>query len=153
MRKAAAVNGLAACGRAWHLRPGFGPAGFEKTIASCSLRGTVKRSPLACLLLATIATPALADNLDITSVLNTPVATATAANGTPGNITIETAGGVSINAAGAAVVLNSNNTIDAQGIIQNSFTGNGAIGIHVLGGNTGSLITEVFNTSIINVAG
>src|SRR5262249_39178714 len=107
----------------------------------------------ACLLLATIATPALADDLTISSVLTAPVATATASNGTPGNITIDTAGGVSINAAGAAVVLNSNNTIDNQGIIQNSFTGGGAIGIHVLGGNTGSLVTEVFNTSIINVAG
>lgn len=113
----------------------------------------MKRSPLACLLLCTIAAPAFADDLNVTSVLNAPVTTGTAANSSAGNITIQTNGGVSINAAGAAVTLNSNNTIDNQGIIQNSFTGGGAIGVHVLGGNTGSLITEVFNTSIINVAG
>jgi len=116
--------------------------------------GTVKRSPFVCLLLATVATtPALADNLDITTILKQQFQTATASNNSPGNITIESTGGIDISAAGAVIVLNSNNTIDSQGIIQNSFTGDGALGIHILGGNTGSLITEVFTTSIINVAG
>src|SRR5215831_18575678 len=110
IRKAALVNGLAARGRAWHFRSRLGLPDSKKAISSCSLRGTVKRSPFVCLLLATIATPALADDLTVDSVLNKPIATATASNGTPGNITIDTTGGVSINAAGAAVVLNSNNT-------------------------------------------
>ena len=115
--------------------------------------GIVRRSPFACLLLATIATPALADDLTISSILKQQFQTATASNNSPGNITITSTGGVDISAAGAAIVLNSNNTIDSQGIIQNSFTGDGALGVHILGGNTGSLITEVFTTSIINVAG
>ena len=115
--------------------------------------GIVKRSPLVCFLLATVATPALADNLTISSIVSSPAATATAANGSAGNITIQSGGGISINAAGAAVVLNSSNSITNQGIIQNAYTGGGAIGVHILGGNTGSFEAQVLTSSIINVAG
>jgi hypothetical protein len=115
--------------------------------------GTVKRSPFACLLLATVASPAFADDLTISTITKTPVATATASNNSPGNITIDSTGGIDITTAGAAVVLNSNNTIDSSGIIQNTFTGDGARGIHILGGNTGSLVTDVVTSSVINVAG
>jgi uncharacterized protein YhjY with autotransporter beta-barrel domain len=112
----------------------------------------VKRSPLACLLLASIASPAFADDLTVSTILTSPVASSKAANGTPGNITIGATGGVSINAAGAAVTLDSNNTIESLGVIQNAFAG-GGIGVHIVGGNTGSFITDVTTTSIINVSG
>src|SRR5712671_1256242 len=117
---------------------------------SSSVRRTVKRSPLICLLLAGVASPALADDLAITTVISTPVATATAKNNTPGNIGINIGAGVSINAAGAAVTLNSNNTIDSQGAITNNFAGGGAIAVHVVGGFTGSLISEGTTGSVIS---
>jgi uncharacterized protein YhjY with autotransporter beta-barrel domain len=113
---------------------------------------TVKRSPLACLLLASITSPAFADDLTISTIVTSPVATSKAANGTPGNITIDATGGVSVNAAGAAVTLDSNNTIESLGVIQNAF-GGGAIGVHIVGGNSGSFITDVTTTSLINVSG
>ena len=113
----------------------------------------MKRSPLVCLLLAGVASPALAADLSITSGLNTPVATATANNNTPGNITINLGAGVTTNAAGAAVTLNSNNTIDSQGSITNNFAGGGAIAVHVVGGFTGSLVNEGATTTLITASG
>ena len=68
----------------------------------------MKRRPLACLLLAGISTPALADDLSITSIIKSPVSTANAANNSPGNITIQPGGGVDVSVQGAAVTLNSN---------------------------------------------
>ncbi|HEX3483881.1 MAG TPA: autotransporter domain-containing protein [Micropepsaceae bacterium] len=112
----------------------------------------MKHSPLVCLLLAGIASPALADDSSITSILTSPVTTSHAANNSAGNITIQATGGVSINAAGAAVTLDSNNTIESIGVIQNAFAG-GAIGVHIEAGNTGTFITDVATTSIINVSG
>src|SRR5258707_483479 len=117
------------------------------------MRGTVKRSPFVCLLLAGFACPAFADDLTITTVITTPVATSKAKNDTPGNIAINSGAGVSINAAGAAVTLDSNNTIDSQGSITNNFAGGGAIAVHVVGGFTGSLISEGTTSSIISVSG
>ena len=113
----------------------------------------MKRSPLFCLLLAGVASPALADDLTITSIISTPVATATAKNNTPGNIGINTGAGVSLNAAGAAVTLNSNNIIDSQGAITNNFAGGGAIAVHVVGGFTGSLVSEGTTGSVISTSG
>ena len=116
------------------------------------VRVLAKRRSLTCLLLAGIASPALADDLSINSILTAPVSTSNASNNSPGNISITAIGGVSINAAGAAVTINSNNTVESLGVIQNAFAG-GAIGVHIVGGNTGSLITDVTSTSIINVSG
>jgi uncharacterized protein YhjY with autotransporter beta-barrel domain len=116
------------------------------------VRVLAKRRSLTCLLLAGIASPALADDLSINSILKDPVSTSNASNNSPGNISITAIGGVSINAAGAAVTLNSNNTLESLGVIQNAFAG-GAIGVHIVGGNTGSFITDVTTTSIINVSG
>ena len=113
----------------------------------------MKRSRFVCLLLAGVATPALADDLTITSVISTPVATSHANNNTPGNITINTGAGVTINAAGAAVTLDSNNTVDSQGSITNNFAGGGAIAVHVVGGFTGSLISEGPASSTISING
>ncbi len=113
----------------------------------------MKRSPFVCLLLAGFACPAFADDLTITTVISTPVATSKAKNDTPGNIAINSGAGVSINAAGAAVTLDSNNTIDSQGSITNNFAGGGAIAVHVVGGFTGSLISEGTTASVLSVSG
>ena len=112
----------------------------------------MKRSPLACLLLAGIASPALADNLTVEGVVSNPVATSSASNGTAGNITIDVNSGVQVVAPGGAVTLDSNNTIDNLGIIQNANTG-GALGVHILGGFTGSFTNEGAEASLINVSG
>ena len=58
-----------------------------------------------------------------------------------------------MNVAGAAVTLNSNNTIDSQGAITNNFAGGGAIAVHVVGGFTGSLISEGTTGSVITASG
>ncbi len=113
----------------------------------------MRRSPFACLLLAGVSVPALADDLTISSAVKTPVATATAANNSPGDITIGTGGSVSVAVQGAAATLNSNNRIDNAGVIQNTFAGNGAIGVHILGGNTGTFVNEPGGTTEISAGG
>jgi hypothetical protein len=111
----------------------------------------VKRSRLVCVLLAGAATPALADNLSIGSVINTPVKTSQAANGSPGDVTIQFGAGISVNQAGAALTLDSNNAIDNLGTIQNAAPG--GIAVHILGGVTGSFLSEGQVGSIINANG
>jgi uncharacterized protein YhjY with autotransporter beta-barrel domain len=113
----------------------------------------VRRSLFACLLLAGVSAPALADDLSITSSIKTPVATASAANGTPGNITIQQGGSVDIAAQGAAVTLNSNNSVDNLGVIQNTYAQGGAIGVHILGGNTGTFTNEPGTATEISSGG
>jgi hypothetical protein len=74
----------------------------------------------------------------IGTAVNTPVATATANNGSPEDILINASGSVGILTPGVAVTLNSNNMVTNQGEI--GFTAvNNAIGIQVLGGNTGTV--------------
>ena len=111
----------------------------------------MKRSRLVCVLLAGAATPALADNLSIGSVINTPVKTSQAANGSPGDVTIQFGAGISVNQAGAALTLDSNNAIDNLGTIQNAAPG--GIAVHILGGVTGSFLSEGQVGSIINANG
>src|SRR5689334_4349445 len=112
----------------------------------------VTRSPFVCLLLAGISTQALADDLSITSITKTPVATANAANNSPGDIVIQPGGGVDVAVQGAAVTLNSSNTISNNGVIQNTFAG-GAIGVHILGGNTGSFLSAAGTGTTISAGG
>ena len=95
-----------------------------------------------------VAAPSLADNLTIDSHTSSPVASATAAGGTPGNIDITAGGSVEIKTAGAAVTLNSNNAVSSSGTISNS-VGTGAIGVNIIGGNTGSFT----NVGIIDLPG
>jgi uncharacterized protein YhjY with autotransporter beta-barrel domain len=83
---------------------------------------------------------ALADDRTIHDAVVTPVDTADpTGNGTPGNITIDTSGRVSIDTAGAAVTINSDNTVTNNGSIINQ-AGTDGVGVHVLGGFTGSLL-------------
>ena len=95
-----------------------------------------------------IVTHALADDLSISTSTTTAVSTATAANGTPGNITISSSGSVGIAATGAAVTLNSNNFVLNSGTISNPFA-TGATGVQISGGNTGSFT----NKGAINIIG
>ena len=113
----------------------------------------MKRSPFVCLLLAGISIPALADDLSITSKVTSPVSTANASNNSPGNITIQQGGSIAVSVQGAAVTLNSNNTVTNIGVIQNAFAGNGAIGVHIVGGNTGTFLNEPGTTTEISAGG
>jgi uncharacterized protein YhjY with autotransporter beta-barrel domain len=113
----------------------------------------VRRSPLICLLLAGVASPALADDLTVTSILNAPVTTSKASNGSPGNISIQAGGGISSTAAGATVTIDTANTVESVGIIQNAFANGSAIGVHILSGSAGTFIADATSVSVINVGG
>jgi uncharacterized protein YhjY with autotransporter beta-barrel domain len=103
-------------------------------------------------LMASAAGSALADDLTVTGTTNTtPLFTNNAANGTPGNIVLSTGALVSVSVQDPALTINSNNTVINGGTLQNSFTGNGAVGVRILGGNTGSFIQQ--SRSLVNVTG
>ena len=95
----------------------------------------------------------------ISSSTTTPVATATATGGAPDNIDIAAGGSVNPTAPGAAVTLNSGNTVSNEGAI--SFTGvDGAVGIKVFGGNAGAVnssgsisVSESYSASTDNNTG
>ncbi len=87
--------------------------------------------------------------VSIKTATSTPVATATASSGAPANVDITSTGSIGITntAGGAAVVINSSNAVTNEGSI--SFTDiNNAIGVQLLGGNTGSFT----NTGTITVS-
>lgn len=126
---------------------------YKKPVIRLANEVFVRRSPFVCLLLAGVSVPALADDLTISSEVKSPVFTATASNNSPGDITIETGGSVNVAVQGAAVTLNSNNAIDNIGVIQNTFTGNGAIGVHIIGGNTGTFTSEAGTTTEVSAGG
>jgi len=72
------------------------------------------------------------------SSTSTPVRTSTAAGGQPDNLVIGAGAAVSPAAPGAAVTLDSSNTVTNNGAI--SFTDvNNATGVLILGGNSGAL--------------
>ncbi|HVZ68509.1 MAG TPA: autotransporter outer membrane beta-barrel domain-containing protein [Rhizomicrobium sp.] len=110
-------------------------------------RSFLKRSLLlSAASAAALSVPALADNLDVTTNLTSPVKTSTASNNTPGNITIESNGSITITQSGPAVTLDSSNTVSLFGSLSNKNTSN-AQGILIDTGNgttpstlTGSLI-------------
>lgn len=94
-----------------------------------------------------VATGAMAETV-ISNTRTTPVETATAGTGgTADNVRIADNGTVSVN-TGAAVTLNSNNTVTNQGAIKFENAADGATGIQVVGGNTGS----VTNSGTITIA-
>jgi hypothetical protein len=99
-----------------------------------------------------LTTAAMADDREITSAtqVTDPVFTATAGSGTPGNLTIDQGGTINIATSGAAVTLNSNNTISNSGTIQTTALST-AIGVHILGGFTGSY--DEAAAAFINVTG
>ncbi len=93
-------------------------------------------------LFVTVAAPAvltghaLADTT-ITNDRNTPIATATISNGGPDNIIIDDDGSIEPTSPGAAVTINSNNTVSNDGAIGFEDV-NDATGVLINGGNTGS---------------
>ena len=103
------------------------------------MKGFALKKQVLLLSVATAALaicPAFADPdpvLDITTALTTPVATATAnSDGTPADILLDTNGSISVNTAGAAVTINSDNSFEALAgtKISNENTSN-AVGILV----------------------
>jgi hypothetical protein len=86
------------------------------------------------LAMLTAAAPALADTT--VNGGSSPVATATANNGAPDNIS--QTGTLNVSAGTAGITLNSNNTVTNSGTIQGQDVDN-ATGILVLGGHTGAV--------------
>ncbi len=76
----------------------------------------------------------------ITAATTTPVATSSLASGQPDNLLIDAAGSLKPTAPGAAVTVDSSNTV----------TNNGAIGFQNVSGATGILIQGGVSTTVIN---
>ena len=96
--------------------------------------------------LAAYVGPAVAQ-LSITTSTGTPVSTATAQAGGPANIDVTSTGSINLTVSGAAVTINSNNTLTNEGQITSSDVNN-VTGVQIQGGNTGS----VTNTGTINIS-
>ncbi len=77
----------------------------------------------------------------ITGSQTTPVATSTANAGAPDDVTIASGGSINPTASGAAVTLDSNNTVTNSGLISFKDVDN-ATGILVQGGHTGALTSS-----------
>ena len=84
---------------------------------------------------------ALADDLTVSTGIQRQVKTSAANNGTPGNISITDIGTITYNAAGATVTLDSNNVVNNVGTIANTAASD-AIGVHMIGGNTGGFTSS-----------
>ena len=104
-------------------------------------------APLAA---ALIATPVLADPLTVSSAQTTDVATATASNGTPGDITVNSGASIIVTDVGPAVTINSSNNLTNNGTIQSSAV-SGATAVLVNG--SGPLTTTINNVGTIGVTG
>ena len=87
-----------------------------------------------------LAGSAYADDRQISDSVTTPVETSDPAGdgGGHGNIEITTGGSVSLDSAGTAVTINSNNSVTNAGSIVNSAE-SGAIGLNIRGGHRGDL--------------
>ena len=109
----------------------------------------MKRSPLLLgVALAAVSGPALADDATITSQYTLPFLTSSAFNGSPGNLTINQGARLYIDTSGAAVTINSNNTVLNSGVIQNAASSN-AVGVHLVAGNNGSLTLNGATNAIL----
>jgi uncharacterized protein with beta-barrel porin domain len=89
--------------------------------------------------------PALADTT-ISSNTTTPLKTSTS-----GNITINQNVSVTVATTGAVVTIDSSNSVNNGGIIQNTQTGGGAIAVEILPGNTGNYLNNGSLSGVINV--
>lgn len=105
-------------------------------------------SPLVAML---AIAPAQADPLTVSNAQTTPAATATASNGTPGDITVNSGGSIIVSDVGPAVTVNSNNNLTNNGTIQSSAM-SGATAVLVNSSST-PLTTTINNTSVIGVSG
>ncbi len=122
------------------------------------MKRTILVAAVASAPLLMLGGPASAQ-LSISTATSTPVTTATAVSGGPGNIDVTTTGSIGVTKPGVAVTLNSNNTVSNEGQI--GFTDiDNATGILVQGGNTGSVtntgqitITETYAPTDSNLDG
>ncbi len=94
--------------------------------------------------------PALAGDLNVTTAVTTPVKTSTADGVSPGNVTVQSTGSISVTTAGGAVTIDSSNTVSNAGTISNAAEAN-ATGI--LASTTGTLVSGITNSGTINLAG
>jgi Autotransporter beta-domain len=108
---------------------------------------------LAPLILAAGAAHA---QVEITSGVTTPLVTATSATGLPSTADISSSGSVGLTTPGVAVTVNSSTTVTNEGEIGATDV-NGATGVQLVGGNTGSftstgtiLITESYTAATDN---
>ena len=111
---------------------------------SKSLTLSAALAPLCALALGDAASAAT-----INTATTAPVATATATNGAPDNLLLDTAGSITLPAAGPAITLNSNNTVTQNGAITTTDV-NGSVGVLILGGNTGSYLGATSSTITFN---
>ncbi|MDB5457232.1 MAG: Autotransporter beta-domain protein [Caulobacter sp.] len=96
------------------------------------LVATVATAPLLAMAFGALA------ETQVTTARTTPIATATANNGAADDVTVTSAGSISLTTAGALVTLNSNNKVASAGAL--STTGvSDSVGVLVLGGFTGSV--------------
>ncbi|HSC18603.1 MAG TPA: autotransporter outer membrane beta-barrel domain-containing protein [Rhizomicrobium sp.] len=106
---------------------------------------------------ALIAHPVFGDDFtDIKTKVTQQVQTSTAANGSPGDILIESAGSVVVTTAGPAVEIDSPNTVTNQGTISNIGTDD-AIGVRLdataAGNGPGSTATAFDSTGTVDLTG
>lgn len=92
---------------------------------------------------------ARADDVTVSKPQTTPVATATAANNTPGNVTVATGGSIIVT-SGPAVTINSSNTLTAGATISSSAASNG---VGVLFNAAAPLTASLTGTSVISATG
>lgn len=103
------------------------------------LVATVAAGPILALAFAAPAARAQNPTLTISTATTAPVSTATAVNGGPGDIVVDTSGSITLSAPGNIITLNSNNNITVNDPITARDLEN-STGILVQGGNTGNVI-------------
>jgi hypothetical protein len=108
---------------------------------------------------ALLAGPALAANPTvITTILTAPLKTSTANSGAPDNVQINSGGGITINATGAALTIDSNNWVNNGGVISNK-DHDGARGVTIDATGAGGTLTApignpfLLNTGTIDLTG
>ncbi|HEY1962416.1 MAG TPA: autotransporter domain-containing protein [Rhizomicrobium sp.] len=106
---------------------------------------------------ALLTGPVLGDDFtDIKTKVTQAVKTSTAANGSPGNIHIESAGSVVIGAAGPAVEIDSPNTVFNEGTISNTDT-DAAVGVQLdatpAGNGQGADVVALDSKGTIDLSG
>jgi hypothetical protein len=93
---------------------------------------------------------AMADPLDVTTAVTTPVTTAAASNGTAGDIKVESGDSIIVTGTVPAVTVNSSNTVTNLGTIGSS-AATGATAILIDG--TSPVTTTITNTGTLSITG
>ncbi len=96
------------------------------------------------------SSPALADSRTISAAITDPVTTANAANGSAGDITIDSAGSVIVTGTGPAAAINSSNALSNAGTISTSAS-SGATALLIDGSSP--ITTTLTNSAAISVTG